>query len=220
MRPARPARTAPEYSSIDFAESAVIYEIKFYMGNHAAINEVSDAIRTNVWYELRRQRITIPFPIRTLHLERKAKGAAPEGHEEARAILRGEPLFNCLAEDQIDRTHPAICPQSLWSRRTRSSKKARRAIPCSSFCAAPRRYRSRVTALLFEWVVFGQGIVSAKCLCLRENRALPRCKRSMTASLGNQQIGHVRAAASFAAVPGSIERAAWQRKMETEGIVP
>src|SRR5216110_2013933 len=56
----------------DFADSAVTYEIKFYMGNHARINEINDAVRTNVWYELKRQRITIPFPIRTLHLDRKA----------------------------------------------------------------------------------------------------------------------------------------------------
>ena len=92
----------PKVFLIDFAESAAMYEIKFYMGNHAAFNEVSDAIRTNVWYELKRQRITIPFPIRTLHVERRPKAPLQEGQEEARAILRGEPLFQCLRDDQID----------------------------------------------------------------------------------------------------------------------
>jgi len=87
---------------VDFAEHAVTYEIKFYMGNHARINEINDAVRTNVWYELKRQRINIPYPIRTLHLERRAPRPAPEGHEEARAILRGEPLFECLSDDQIE----------------------------------------------------------------------------------------------------------------------
>src|SRR5205814_8169780 len=38
----------PKIFLVDFADHAVIYEIKFYMGNHAAINEVNDAIRTNV----------------------------------------------------------------------------------------------------------------------------------------------------------------------------
>jgi small-conductance mechanosensitive channel/CRP-like cAMP-binding protein len=93
---------APRIFLVDFGESAVIYEIKFYMGNHAAFNEVSDAIRTNVWYELKRQRITIPFPIRTLQVERKAQTPAEEGHPEARAILRREPLFNCLGDQQLD----------------------------------------------------------------------------------------------------------------------
>ena len=87
---------------VDFADFAVIYEIKFYMGNHARINEINDAIRTNVWYELKRQRITIPFPIRTLHLERRAMRPAQEDQDEARAILRDEALFECLSDAQID----------------------------------------------------------------------------------------------------------------------
>jgi len=87
---------------VDFADHAVIYEIKYYMGNHARINETNDAVRTNVWYELKRQRIRIPYPIRTLHLERRSPKPAEEGHEEAREILRGEPLFECLSDDQIN----------------------------------------------------------------------------------------------------------------------
>ncbi len=87
---------------IDFADHAVTYEIKFYMGNHARINQVNDAVRTNVWYELKRQRINIPFPIRTLQLERRGPGARREDHEEARSILRGEPLFQCLSDTQVD----------------------------------------------------------------------------------------------------------------------
>src|SRR4030095_1990091 len=87
---------------VDFADSAVIYEIKFYMGNHARINEVNDAVRTNVWYELKRQGITIPFPIRTLQVERKASPRVQEEQAEARAILRDEAFFECLSDEQID----------------------------------------------------------------------------------------------------------------------
>jgi small-conductance mechanosensitive channel/CRP-like cAMP-binding protein len=87
---------------MDFAESAVIYEIKFSMGNHQAYNEICDAIRTNIWYEFKRQRITIPFPIRTLHVQRQRHRSVPEGHTEAQAILRGEPLFDCLNDAQLD----------------------------------------------------------------------------------------------------------------------
>src|SRR5437762_1014324 len=50
----------------DFGDFAIQYEVKFWMLNHQAYNEVCDAIRTNVWYEFKRQKITIPFPIRTL----------------------------------------------------------------------------------------------------------------------------------------------------------
>jgi small-conductance mechanosensitive channel/CRP-like cAMP-binding protein len=87
---------------VDFADHAVTYEIKYYMGNHARINETNDAVRTNVWYELKRQRINIPYPIRTLQIERRTGRATQEDHEEARNILRGEPLFECLSEEQLD----------------------------------------------------------------------------------------------------------------------
>jgi CRP-like cAMP-binding protein len=92
----------PKIYVIDFGESAVIYEIKYYITNHAFFNDVSDAIRTNVWYELKREKITVPFPIRTLHLDRRRTRPVAEGHDEARAILRGEQLFQCLSDEQID----------------------------------------------------------------------------------------------------------------------
>ena len=85
---------------VDFAESAVIYEIKFSMGNHRAYNEVSDAIRTNIWYEFRRQQITIPFPIRTLQIQR-GRQRTGDPQAEARAIMRSEPLFDCMTDDQL-----------------------------------------------------------------------------------------------------------------------
>src|SRR4029077_11105239 len=87
---------------VDFAEHAVTYEIKFYMGNHARINETNDAVRTNVWYELKRQQIRIPYPIQDLYLHRPPVRSVQEDHNEARAILRGEPLFDCLSDSQIE----------------------------------------------------------------------------------------------------------------------
>ena len=86
---------------VDFADSAVIYEIKFSMGDHRAINEVSDAIRTNIWYEFKRQQITIPFPIRTLYVQRGPKRVG-DGQAEARSILRSEPMFDCLNDAQLE----------------------------------------------------------------------------------------------------------------------
>ena len=86
---------------MDFAESAVIYEIKFSMGNHRAYNDVCDAIRTNIWYEFKRQHITIPFPIRTLHVYRGEKQIG-NGRAEAQKILRAEPLFDCMNDTQLE----------------------------------------------------------------------------------------------------------------------
>lgn len=92
----------PKIFVIDFADSAIIYEIKFFLENHGALNDVGDAIRTNIWYELKRQRMTIPFPVRTLQIERRAPAAAHEAKDQARAILRREALFECLPTEQLD----------------------------------------------------------------------------------------------------------------------
>ncbi len=86
---------------VDFGESACIYEIKYFMGNHAKINEINDAVRTNVWYELKRRGITIPFPIRTLQVQRRTALSAQEEQGEALSILRGEPIFESLSEEQL-----------------------------------------------------------------------------------------------------------------------
>ena len=93
---------SPKIFLKDFGDSAINYEVKFWMTNHAAYNEICDAIRTNVWYEFKRRKINIPFPIRTLQLERKSATAARDTQARARAILRAEPLFSCLAEGQLD----------------------------------------------------------------------------------------------------------------------
>lgn len=85
----------------DFADSAINYEIKFWMTNHALYNDICDAIRTNVWYEFKRRKIEIPFPIRTLQIERKSMQPSRDAQAKAAAMLRNEPLFSCLSEDQI-----------------------------------------------------------------------------------------------------------------------
>lgn len=86
----------------EFGDSAIHYEIKFWMLNHQAYNDVCDAIRTNVWYEFKRQNITIPFPIRTLEISRKPAARLQEEKSRARLILQNEPLFECLSEEQLD----------------------------------------------------------------------------------------------------------------------
>ena len=87
----------------DYGESSILYEIKFNMTSHAFYNDICDAIRTNIWYEFRRQKINIPFPIRTLQVQRKPASPTQGLREKARAMLRQEPLFSCLNDEQVER---------------------------------------------------------------------------------------------------------------------
>ena len=92
---------APKVFLVDFGDFAITYEIKFWMLSHKRFNEICDAIRTNIWYEFKRQGITIPFPIRTLEINRRAPSKPPEEHGRSRRILETEPLFGCLDEAQL-----------------------------------------------------------------------------------------------------------------------
>ena len=86
----------------DYGDSAILYEIKFWMTTHDGYNDLCDSIRTNIWYEFKRQNINIPFPMRTLQVERKAKSDSREQQTRAIAMLRKEPLFQCLDDVQIN----------------------------------------------------------------------------------------------------------------------
>ncbi|MGZ5003169.1 MAG: cyclic nucleotide-binding domain-containing protein [Chthoniobacterales bacterium] len=92
----------PQVYVSEYGESAIIYQIKFAMTTHSGYYEVRDAIYTNAWYEFRRRKITIPFPIRTLHLERKPVSHVHEMHNKARTMLRHEALFSCLSDEQLE----------------------------------------------------------------------------------------------------------------------
>jgi small-conductance mechanosensitive channel len=90
----------PKIFLVEFGDSAVIYEIKFYFEDHMLYNEIVDNIQTNVWYGLDRHKIKIP--IRTVKIERK--GQEPYGVTPGmRAALRQRPFFLCMDEVQIDR---------------------------------------------------------------------------------------------------------------------
>jgi small-conductance mechanosensitive channel len=90
----------------NFGDSAIEYEIKFFMENHQEYSEVCDAIRTNIWYGLRRHGIRIPYPTRTIQLERPARDKQQEVQTAARGILRRQNLFKCLSDPQLDMLLP------------------------------------------------------------------------------------------------------------------
>lgn len=85
----------------DFGESSIIYEIKFWLQEEANYNDIADAIRTNIWYEAQRNRIRIPFPVRTLQMERNQPRQSLL--DVARASTRKQPFLQLLDGTQIER---------------------------------------------------------------------------------------------------------------------
>ena len=87
---------------VDFSDHAMTYEIKFYMGNHSRINETNDSVRTNVWYELEATGHHHSVPDSHVARRTQESAAGQEEQAEAFSILRGERLFECLSEEQLN----------------------------------------------------------------------------------------------------------------------
>jgi small-conductance mechanosensitive channel/CRP-like cAMP-binding protein len=85
-----------------FADSAIVYQIKFWMEDQARFSEIQDAIHSRVWYALNRRGIRIPFPTHTVQLERSSPSLETEQRRMARAVLRHRSPFQCLDDEQLD----------------------------------------------------------------------------------------------------------------------
>jgi CRP-like cAMP-binding protein len=59
-----------------------------------------------VWYSLQRHGIKIPFPTRTLQIERASRSHEEQVQSTARLILRQQPLFKSFTDEQLDAMLP------------------------------------------------------------------------------------------------------------------
>lgn len=89
----------------NFGDSAIVYEVRFWLDNHRNYNQIADAVRTNIWYALHRHHINLPNPIRTLHVERTRGAARSESQREHRAsvleLMRGQALFETMGDEHV-----------------------------------------------------------------------------------------------------------------------
>lgn len=98
---------APKIRLIDYGDFAITYDIKFWLDRFADHDDIQDAVMTRVWYLLRRNDITIPFPIRNVFHHRGAQTFAEPilqpGSPEVTEILHGVELVRSLNEEEIGR---------------------------------------------------------------------------------------------------------------------
>ncbi|MBD2329363.1 mechanosensitive ion channel family protein [Alkalinema sp. FACHB-956] len=58
---------APQVFTLQYADSAITYEIKFYIADYGAVESIRSQLMTRLWYIAQRNQFSIPFPIRTLY---------------------------------------------------------------------------------------------------------------------------------------------------------
>ena len=69
-------KVAPIVRVRDIGESAMEYEVKYWLIDYAKYNDTDALVRQRIWYAFRRAGLTFAYPTRTLLVERKAKSGA------------------------------------------------------------------------------------------------------------------------------------------------
>ncbi len=57
----------PQIFTLAYDDSAITYEVKFFIEDYGDLEEIRDRFITRIWYAAQRNRLSIPFPIRTLY---------------------------------------------------------------------------------------------------------------------------------------------------------
>ena len=74
----------PEIKTIDYADSAIVYEIEFGIADFKDHEEILDELMTRLYYMAKRKHFSIPFPQHTIHYAEKT----PSTKEEIETILK------------------------------------------------------------------------------------------------------------------------------------
>ncbi|MBM4144213.1 MAG: mechanosensitive ion channel [Lentisphaerae bacterium] len=86
---------APEAHFREFADSALVYELRAWIDNYESVPAIGSDLRQAIWYSFKRHGITIPFPQRDVHMIPVPE--APAGRY-ARLLITGGPLRGALFE--------------------------------------------------------------------------------------------------------------------------
>lgn len=94
------AREQPCFARVaGFGDSAVVYEVKYFTRDYSQRDRIDAAVRRAVWYALRRNEISIPFPIRSYQPYTQAPALEEITPEEVRKHLREVAILAPLPDD-------------------------------------------------------------------------------------------------------------------------
>jgi small-conductance mechanosensitive channel/CRP-like cAMP-binding protein len=87
----------------NLGDSAVEWELKYWLDDYAKYNDTDALCRQRIWYALRRSGLTFAFPTRTVHVERKGLSRIASLTEGITDRLAAVDVFSPLSTDEIQR---------------------------------------------------------------------------------------------------------------------
>ena len=97
----RSARTvpAPDVLVADFAGSAITYRVRFWTDDFSLEEEARAELRALIYYELKRRKIEIPWPIQIEYSREEPPVDSPERRERFKQSIAATPVFASLPDD-------------------------------------------------------------------------------------------------------------------------
>jgi len=91
----------PEIFTISYDDFAITYEVKFFIDDYKNLEDIRDRFMTRVWYAAQRNKLTIPFPIRTLYHFHGPSANVDKTAQKFAENLQSSPVFvNIASEDE------------------------------------------------------------------------------------------------------------------------
>lgn len=100
----------PDIYTWEYADYAVRYRIKYWVGDYADVERVHDAVTTSLWYLLRRKAIEIPYPIRTFRTQTQSAitNGAEDFERQIMTDLRQIDFLRDLRDDELRLLLPGV----------------------------------------------------------------------------------------------------------------
>jgi Mechanosensitive ion channel/Cyclic nucleotide-binding domain len=101
------AEPEPQVFTLSYDDSAITYEVKFFIENYGDLESIRDRFMTRVWYAAQRNNLSIPFPIRTLYHFHGPTTAAQGTSKKIAESLQSIPSFVPLEKPDNLQRHSA-----------------------------------------------------------------------------------------------------------------
>ena len=92
---------SPVVRTTGYADSAISYDIKFFINDYEALPDIEEEFMTKVWYASRRNQLVIPFPIRTVYKTEVPPQPAVDSAKDIHQRLKKLGLFATLSDEEI-----------------------------------------------------------------------------------------------------------------------
>jgi hypothetical protein len=85
-----------------YAESSISYLSRFFLTDYERMPEIIEDLQTRIWYAMRREGLTTPYPTRTIYKTEVPYERRITTDQEIAQVLSQNPLFSTLADRELE----------------------------------------------------------------------------------------------------------------------